>query len=72
MLQDVISHLEWGFWAALSLVIFFITFVAILIWTLLQPRRTMDRHSQIAIRDDVVEPRDTIVDSKPEEPDHDG
>ena len=76
MLRDAIANSGWAITAIIALILFFVSFVAVVIYVMTRPKKEMDRQSQIPIDEGVVEPRDAaamrepkkIDENKPAEP----
>lgn len=51
MLKDVIASLDFAAWAEVSLAIFAVTFVAVVIRTLLSDKRVTTQHAAIVLND---------------------
>jgi hypothetical protein len=54
MFKDVLTHADLAHWATMGLVVFFVTFIGIALWTLTRPRRDIDRWSSLPLQSDEV------------------
>lgn len=57
MLKDVISYFDYSWFEEVAIVLFGLTFVAIVIGSLWLKKEAVDKFSRIPLTDDVVDPR---------------
>ncbi|MFK7789079.1 MAG: CcoQ/FixQ family Cbb3-type cytochrome c oxidase assembly chaperone [Phycisphaeraceae bacterium] len=58
MFKDVLRAMDFTTLSQLALLLFFGVFVAVVIRTMLRPKKEMDKQSQIPLSDEPVEPRE--------------
>lgn len=58
MFKDVLRAMDFTTLSQIALLLFFGVFVAVVIRTMLRPKKEMDKQSQIPLSDEPVEPRE--------------
>ncbi len=67
MLSETVSGSGMSIYAQVALVIFFLAFVAVVIWVLRRPKREIDRQSRLPLDDDHAPNRTPHAGSKRDE-----
>ena len=57
MFKDVLRAMDFTTLSQIALVIFFLVFVAVVIRVWTRPKKEMDKHGQIPLSDEPIEPR---------------